>query len=272
MAKAGLHLIKRCEICGKEYRQSRVDQKYCSSRCGSIAWRKRNYPYTYLDCEICGTRFLRISGMHKYCSSDCRAVAEKRLKQSKNSGAGKGWSAGKIFTEPNVKCDCCGKEFHKCPTYIKRNPTKNFCSQKCRTDYMGTHPEHFPQARTKRANSGKREDLNGLYVRSAWEANYARYLNWLVGIGEIKSWRYEPKTFEFSQIKKGSRFYTPDFEITNNDNSIEYHEIKGYMDQRSATKLKRMAKYYPDVKVVVVDKDAYQGLAKSVRSFIPEWE
>ena len=53
---------------------------------------------------------------------------------------------------------------------------------------------------------GKREDLNNLFVRSSWEANYARYLNWLVGLGEIKSWEYEPEEFEFKTIKKGNRF------------------------------------------------------------------
>lgn len=119
---------------------------------------------------------------------------------------------------------------------------------------------------------GKREDLDGLYVRSAWEANYCRYLNWLIEQGEITNWEFEPDTFEFKNIKRGTRFYTPDFKITNPDGSIEYHEIKGWMNQKSRTKLKRMAKYYPDVKVIVIDSEAYHALAKDVRGFIPNWE
>lgn len=126
---------------------------------------------------------------------------------------------------------------------------------------------------TKRGSrAGKRADLGDIFFRSSWEANYARYLNWLVSIGEIQSWEFEPDEFEFKGIKRGTRFYLPDFKILNNSFSIEYHEIKGWMDPRSATKLKRMKKYYPDVKVIVIDKEAYQALAKDVKGFVPNWE
>lgn len=123
-----------------------------------------------------------------------------------------------------------------------------------------------------RHHSGKREDLGGLYVRSGWEANYARYLNWLVGLGEIDSWDYEPETFEFEPIKRGARFYTPDFRVRYPDGSMEYHEVKGYMDAKSKTKLRRMAKYYPEVKVILVDSDAYYAIAKEVKNLVPNWE
>lgn len=123
-----------------------------------------------------------------------------------------------------------------------------------------------------KAHQGKRADLDGLYVRSAWEANYARFLTWLISIGQIKNWQYEVDTFEFHAIKRGSRFYTPDFKITNNDDTIEYHEVKGWMDQKSQTKLGRMKKYYPDVKIVLIDKDAYRAIEKDVKRFIIFWE
>lgn len=124
----------------------------------------------------------------------------------------------------------------------------------------------------KRSKSGKRADLDGLYVRSSWEANYCRYLNWLVEMCEIKSWEYEPDTFEFEKIKRGSRFYTPDFKIFENDGSVIYHEVKGWMDEKSATKLKRMAKYYPEIKIILIDKDAYYAIAEQVKNLIPYWE
>jgi len=114
--------------------------------------------------------------------------------------------------------------------------------------------------------------LGGLYVRSGWEANWARYLNWLVELGEIRSWEYECDTFEFEAIKRGSRFYTPDFKVVNKNGSIEYHEVKGYMDARSKTKLKRMAKYYPDVKLILIERDTYYDVAKKVGAMIPNWE
>jgi len=123
-----------------------------------------------------------------------------------------------------------------------------------------------------RGSAGKRADLGGLYVRSSWEANYARYLNWLVDHGEIASWEYEPDTFVFEAIKRGTRSYMPDFKVVNNDGSVEYHEVKGWMDQKSTTKLNRMAKYYPEVKIVLIDEAAYDGIRKSAQKLIPHWE
>lgn len=136
---------------------------------------------------------------------------------------------------------------------------------------MSNNPDLFPRGSHRRGKGGIRDDL-GIYVRSSWEANWARYLNWLQSVGEIQSWEYEPHVFEFTKIRKGSRFYTPDFRIVNKNGSIEYHEVKGYMDQRSSTKLKRMKLYYPRVKLVLVDKAVYMGVKQTVRPLIPLWE
>lgn len=122
-----------------------------------------------------------------------------------------------------------------------------------------------------RCASGVRSDL-GIFVRSSWEANYARYLNWLITLGEIHGWEYEPDTFWFEKIKRGVRSYTPDFKIWESPDSTPYYvEVKGWMDQKSRTKLKRIAKYHPDVTVKVVAKKEYQDIAKW-SSIIPGWE
>lgn len=119
------------------------------------------------------------------------------------------------------------------------------------------------------AMGGYREDL-GFYVRSRMEANYARYLKWLHARGDIADWAYEADTFEFP-VKRGTRFYTPDFKITERNGRVVYHEVKGYMDAKSATQLKRMAKYYPEVVVLVVDKEQMQAIGRW-RRLIPGWE
>ena len=134
------------------------------------------------------------------------------------------------------------------------------------------NPLRFPHTKTKRGHGGKRLDLDNLFLRSSWEANYARYLNFLQKAKIIKLWKYEAKTFEFENIKRGCRFYTPDFEIENIDGSIEYHEIKGYMDGRSATKLKRMRKNYPQVKLILIDAKRYKGIAEKAKRFVSNWE
>ena len=120
-------------------------------------------------------------------------------------------------------------------------------------------------------SGGKRGDLGGLYVRSSWEANYARYLNWLKRIGEIDRWEYEPDTFEFP-VKRGSKYYTPDFKIWTTEDVYEYHEVKGYMDQKSKTKIKRMGIHYPDEPLIIIDSDAYWVLAKDVKNLVENWE
>lgn len=111
-----------------------------------------------------------------------------------------------------------------------------------------------------------------IFARSRWEANYARYLQWLVGLGEIKKWEHEPETFWFMEIKRGTRTYLPDFRVTENNGSIAYHEVKGWMDPQSITKIKRMAKYYPDVKLIVVDSKSYKALEKTVFRMVTGWE
>lgn len=125
--------------------------------------------------------------------------------------------------------------------------------------------------RASKPKGGYREDL-GFAVRSGWEANFARYLHWLCCQGEIVSWNYEPCEFWFEGIKRGCRSYKPDFVVEEKNGTIVYYEIKGWMDAVSATKLKRMKKYFPDVKVVLVDADMYKGLQKTVGKLIPGWE
>jgi len=109
------------------------------------------------------------------------------------------------------------------------------------------------------------------YFKSLYEKNYARYLDFLREKNKISDWLYEPETFWFEAIKRGVRSYLPDFKIINKNGSIEYHEVKGFMDSKSQTKLKRMAKYYPDIKIRVIDSDWFK-VNKALRFLIPGWE
>jgi len=124
-----------------------------------------------------------------------------------------------------------------------------------------------------RAAGGRRPDLGNRYFRSRWEANYARYLNLLIAQKQILAWDYECQTFYFESIKRGVRSYTPDFKVTLSDMSHEWHEVKGWMDDKSAVKLKRMARFYPAEKVTVID-DAWfeQAYKTGLDRCIPNWE
>lgn len=110
------------------------------------------------------------------------------------------------------------------------------------------------------------------FFRSRWEANYARYLQWLKQNGQIDYWEHEPKTFWFDGIKRGCVSYLPDFRIIENSGAEVFHEVKGWMDDRSATKIKRMAKYHPSVRLIVIRERQYKEIAAKLSSLIPEWE
>lgn len=110
------------------------------------------------------------------------------------------------------------------------------------------------------------------YYRSRWEANYARYLELLKRGGVILEWRHEPKTFWFDGIRRGVCSYLPDFEVSYPDGRTAYHEVKGYFDPRSRTKLKRMAKYHPDVEVRVIARREYADIRRKASALLPGWE
>ena len=110
------------------------------------------------------------------------------------------------------------------------------------------------------------------YYRSKWEANYARVLEFQRKQGLITSWLHEPETFWFEKIKRGTRSYLPDFKVTYPDGHIEYHEVKGWYDDRSKTKVRRMAKYYPEVKLRMIFAKDYKALKRQLSGLIRDWE
>ena len=121
---------------------------------------------------------------------------------------------------------------------------------------------------------GAWREIGGIkkYYRSTWEANYARYLEWLKKLGQIQKWEHEPEIFWFKGIKRGTVSYLPDFRITNQDGSIEFHEVKGWMDSASLTKIKRMAIYHPTVKLIIIAAKEYKEIEKKAAAMLQGWE
>lgn len=110
------------------------------------------------------------------------------------------------------------------------------------------------------------------FFRSRWEANYARYLELRKQNGEIKDWLHEPETFWFKDILRGTRSYLPDFKIIQNDDTHYWVEVKGQMDARSKTKLKRFKKYYPEERLELVDGKWFKEHFETISPLIPDWE
>ena len=148
---------------------------------------------------------------------------------------------------------------------------------------LGFHPTKETREKQSRTMSGRMPEciqregkwgnvkrgyfnINGkeMFFRSKWEANYALYLDFLIKHKQIKKWEYESDTFIFEKIRFGTKSYRPDFKIFNDDINVEYHEIKGYMTPKSKTQIKRMAKYYPNIKLIIIDKDIYNDIKKKL--------
>jgi hypothetical protein len=121
------------------------------------------------------------------------------------------------------------------------------------------------------STAGKRADLGNRYFRSRWEANYARYLNWMVANKQIRAWEYEPVTLVFHGQTRGPISICPDFRVTEKDGRKVFHEVKGWMDPVSKSKLRKMAKHYPEHQILLIDSAAYRSIRKWA-GMIPGWE
>jgi len=93
------------------------------------------------------------------------------------------------------------------------------------------------------------------YFRSGGEYHWALYLLLLKDLGEIVDFSYEPRTFWFEKIRRGTNSYKPDFLVLYEEDGERTHrwqEYKGYLKQKNVTQFRRMAKYYPDEKIILV--------------------
>lgn len=175
-------------------------------------------------------------------------------------------SNGRVAQTYTKTCPVCGNEF----TVGASRKDQECCGRSCATrKRMGGRYSRG----MNRSRSGRRPDLDNRFFRSSWEANYARYLNFLMGQGQVFRWEFEPQIFYFP-IKRGNTSYTPDFKVWVTEDQYEWHEIKGWMDENSRVKLKRFDKFYPEEseRLVLIDKTQYSHIASQIGGLIPNWE
>lgn len=87
--------------------------------------------------------------------------------------------------------------------------------------------------------TGARADLGGIIARSSWEADVMRILN-----AHKIEFLFEPVEFRFPADTRGRMHaYLPDIYLIKED---EYIEVKGYLDARGRSKLRKFKKYYPE--------------------------
>ena len=88
----------------------------------------------------------------------------------------------------------------------------------------------------------------------------------------IKDWLHEPQTFWFEGVKRGCVTYLPDFKVINLDDTHEWIEVKGFMDSKSKTKIRRFKKYYPKESLRVMGAKWYKSNSAKLSNLIPGWE
>lgn len=269
MAKPGLHLIVPCVYCGKDYRQYRIDQRYCSKECWKTWFRgeKKSLVKTgeTCICPICSKSFVKSTTSQKHCSPEC---TYKKRKAVLRNGKTKGWSKGIQYVKRN-NCMQCGKEFYSPPCMKKRGGLAGqFCSNPCKGAYMCKNMHNYVNHKFK---AGYRDDLPNMYFRSSWEANYARYLSLMKSQKMIKKWEHEKHSFEINVLGK-LKHYLPDFKVYHNDGTSEFHEVKGYYDERSKSKIEAFIKQYPQLKLKVITKTEYREMYKKYKDMIMFWE
>jgi len=274
-----------CKECGKEwisYNHGGIKQ-FCSYSCANkYKWKFRERKvYPKRKCQNCGIEYQQnphFSTMQwsqsKYCSIKC-AMDSKKIKDGmsrserwrRKKGMIKQHSPEWLEKIKSKTKDAMYKPEINFKLRQKRSPMSLDARIKISNALVGKMPKNmmFGSNHYPNVQRGDYENSKGtMYFRSKWEANYALYLDFLVEKGQIINWEYETDVFVFEEIKFGTRSYRPDFKVFNNDGTFEYHEVKGYMDSKSATKLKRMAKYYPEVKLILIDSSFYRSLQKQV--------
>lgn len=264
-----------CKTCGKSGTCSpSVGRKYCSTKCAYASkdrvTNRIRRDYGTSVCIECGIKFPldAHSGKGKFCSRKCAHINTGRITLQTNRLV-------RLKTkESETACKTCGIKFK---SWAAAN--RVYCSRKC----TEADPDVQVRSVVIRRKNGKIEnnysrcpkgwiELGGkrIYCKSSWETKYARYLQWMKSIGQIVDWEYEPKTFWFEKIKRGVRSYLPDFKVTTKSGH-EWHEVKGWMDKRSATKIKRMGKYYPSETLRIIDKKWFKA-SKKLESLVPLWK
>jgi len=199
-------------------------------------------------CAQCRTEFQKVETVRKdrdtlnhFCSKSCRSRffnPEKRDKQ--------------------LSCSLCGKYFYRQrPRPDKCKTELTFCSRNCQGTFFHALPNDYIKERNKQTRSwGYRKDL-GHICRSTWEANYCRILKHL-GV----KYEYEPFTFQLPNTT-----YKPDFKIHD-----VFVEVKGYVGIKNITKISLFRKFYPNIKLVVIDNSHYFSLQKHYRDIVSGWE
>jgi hypothetical protein len=114
-------------------------------------------------------------------------------------------------------------------------------------------------------------DGKRMYLKSLWEKRYCLYLSFMKKHKHIVDYWYEPETFWFEGIRRGTTNYRPDFKVQFPSGNFEFFEVKGYETDKDRTKYKRMAKYHPNIVLRIIGKEWFKTNSPILKKVILDW-
>ncbi|MDP3779357.1 MAG: DNA polymerase III subunit alpha [bacterium] len=231
----------------------------------------------YRHCRSCG---LQINGYYKNNSTFCytcsarfysnpsKPISRANMILSRNEFFQKGgrvWNTG-ITTENNEIWRATAKKISQALTGVsleqrygkdRAEKIKKMISERSSGERNPMFGKPSPHRK-----GGFRHDL-GFYVRSNWEADFARILN----LHRIP-FQYEPQRFKLTRPNGEILHYTPDF-YTPRDN--KFYEIKGWMHDLDQEKINLFQEQYPQYDFVLINTTKFAELALRYKNMIA-WE
>jgi len=219
-------------------------------------------PTLQIKCKFCGYVFITKEKRRKFCSPSCAS----KFNNSKRGG----------YKNVELVCQWCNKKYIRTQGEIdrwkRRGYKYHFCSKKCVSLFFKGKSRPQTSISTIRAyregrkkvsktigNSYIRKDL-GIYLRSNWEANYARILNY-----HGLAWKYENEIFDL-KIDGTHLTYRPDFYLIEEN---KYVEVKGYWSNE--TSKKKFEEFAKNHTIELIDWGTYSNLCCRYSELI-DWE
>lgn len=231
----------------------------------------------YNVCAKCGRQISgQKEGRSEFCHQCCakfyknpskkisrEKIRAARIKYYQNGG--KPWNVA-ITVENNAKWRETAKKISKALTgktwadhwgEEKAQIMKRKFSQRARGEKNPMFGKPSPHRK-----GGFRDDL-GHYVRSNWEADFARVLKL-----HHLDYEYEPKTFKLTRSNGEIMHYTPDFYVPKQKT---FYEIKGWFHELDQEKMKLFKEQYPQIKLVFISKTKFAEFAMKYKNLV-RWE
>jgi DNA polymerase III alpha subunit len=234
------HLIYNiCQKCGRQiYGEKKGRAKFCH-RCAALFYRNPSKKKSREKIRIARMKFYQQGGKpwNYGITTENNEIWRKTAEKISKALTGKSLE------------DRYGKE--------KANEIRKSMSKK----FSGEGNPMFGKPCPHR-KGGFRSDLKH-YVRSTWEADFARILKL-----HNLDYKYEPKSFKLRRANGEILHYTPDFYVPSQDT---FYEVKGFLRDLDEEKLELFQQQYPQINLVIINTVKFAEFALRYKTLI-NWE